>query len=245
MREDLDKKAVKEQLRLPRYFWVIVAAASVAFAAVIGVYISQFGARVADAQEIWGLFGDYVGGTLNPILSFLALIALLITVALQGRQIELSTKELELTRDELRRTADAAIAQAEHFRRQERRTDIYRLIETLAIRINKNFNENRLDEDKSLHWFVSFHDDDSQRNRISTIWAKREKPHSPTARTLRWLETDLERLAHYITQYEEFSDTTELSTPLPNFYRVEFGGMVNVLHKYQMISDFVHEFYCK
>jgi hypothetical protein len=47
-----------------------------------------------------GTFGDFMGGTLNPILSFFALIALLLTIILQSN-------ELEATREELKRSATA------------------------------------------------------------------------------------------------------------------------------------------
>jgi hypothetical protein len=59
------------------------------------------------SQEVWGQFGDFVGGTLNPLLSFFGLIALLVTIALQSKELELSREELKLTRDELKKSADA------------------------------------------------------------------------------------------------------------------------------------------
>lgn len=55
----------------------------------------------------WGAFGDFIGGTLNPLLSFLGLIALLFTIALQNKELSLSKRELELTRQELERSASA------------------------------------------------------------------------------------------------------------------------------------------
>jgi len=45
-----------------------------------------------------GTFGDFVGGTLNPILSFLALLALLLTLAIQIRELKETRRELELSR---------------------------------------------------------------------------------------------------------------------------------------------------
>lgn len=47
-----------------------------------------------------GTFGDFLGGTLNPVLSFLTFMGLLITILLQS-------KELEQTRQELKRSAKA------------------------------------------------------------------------------------------------------------------------------------------
>lgn len=94
--------------------WVIVFAVGV-LSAVFGGYVLFFGRNgVSNDPAVWGQFGDFVGGTANPILSFLTLIALTLTIILQSRQLsissrelELSRNELELTRDELRRSAQA------------------------------------------------------------------------------------------------------------------------------------------
>ncbi|MEZ9345669.1 putative phage abortive infection protein [Vibrio splendidus] len=51
-------------------------------------------------QEQMGVFGDFLGGVLNPILSFLSLIAILLTIILQSR-------ELSETREEIKRSANA------------------------------------------------------------------------------------------------------------------------------------------
>lgn len=50
---------------------------------VAGYYISVFSMHVLADQEKWGQFGDYFGGVLNPILSFFAFIALLVTLRAQ------------------------------------------------------------------------------------------------------------------------------------------------------------------
>lgn len=53
----------------------------------------------------WGTFGDFIGGVLNPLLSFAAFIALLYTIYLQN-------KELGLTRIEVESSNEALISQA-------------------------------------------------------------------------------------------------------------------------------------
>lgn len=65
---------------------ILIAAALFAFLivlAVAGRYISVFSTHVLADQEKWGQFGDYFGGVLNPIFSFLAFIALLVTLRAQ------------------------------------------------------------------------------------------------------------------------------------------------------------------
>lgn len=89
---------------------------------VIGLFIYNFYSYpLAENSEKWGQFGDYIGGTLNPILAFLSFSALLFTIYIQVKQLNfadeqlkrtldelnLSRTELTLTRDELKRSADA------------------------------------------------------------------------------------------------------------------------------------------
>lgn len=70
--------------------------------------------NISKDPAAWGQFGDYVGGILNPVLAFITLIGLFFTIILQGKQLENSRieldqaqAELELTRKELRRQANA------------------------------------------------------------------------------------------------------------------------------------------
>lgn len=46
-------------------------------------YVKAFTTQLSGSQEVWGQFGDYFGGVLNPLLSFFAFSALLYTVFLQ------------------------------------------------------------------------------------------------------------------------------------------------------------------
>lgn len=92
---------------------LLVVAAGIVIA-VAFLYFQEFHGDISSKHDVWGQFGDFFGGTLNPILSFLSLIALVFTVALQSRQLELaheelqnSKAELEATREELKRSADA------------------------------------------------------------------------------------------------------------------------------------------
>ncbi len=67
----------------------------IAFLVVVGVagrYISVFSTSVLVDQEKWGQFGDYFGGVLNPILSFFALLGLMLTLRSQHAESKLSTE---------------------------------------------------------------------------------------------------------------------------------------------------------
>ncbi len=69
-------------------------AGAVAAFLVVGLYVYNFYGPLAGEAERWGQFGDYVGGVLNPIFGFLALVALLATLGLQIRELRISAMEL-------------------------------------------------------------------------------------------------------------------------------------------------------
>jgi hypothetical protein len=80
---------------------VLVTGAILALFGVAAAYFWTFRGAVSDSQATWGLFGDYMGGVLNPIFGLGALFALLYTIVLQ-------VQELHETREEMRKTTDAA-----------------------------------------------------------------------------------------------------------------------------------------
>lgn len=97
-----------------RVSWLIPIA-GVAFFIVIGIFIYIFASKsLTNNIASWGQFGEYVGGTLSPFLSFLVLISLVLTFTLQARQLEIAKQEVEnskqeliATREELKRTSVA------------------------------------------------------------------------------------------------------------------------------------------
>ena len=108
------KLADIDSITLVKWIVRLVIFAVIALVIVIWQYFSHFHEDFATTQDKWGQFGDYLGGTLNPIFGFLGFIVLVLTLALQSRQLELtkievqnSLKELELTREELKRSSDA------------------------------------------------------------------------------------------------------------------------------------------
>jgi uncharacterized membrane protein len=89
--------------------WIVrmVVGAIIAVVFVSGLYFLKFHGDISTGQDIWGQFGDYLGGTLNPIFGFLGLIVLVLTLALQSRQLELAQIEVENSKQELKATRDA------------------------------------------------------------------------------------------------------------------------------------------
>jgi uncharacterized membrane protein len=71
----------------------IISAIAIYIFVVLRIYFTHYKGFSTNAD--WGTFGDYFGGTLNPILSFLSLIAVLYTITLQTHELKLSREEIE------------------------------------------------------------------------------------------------------------------------------------------------------
>lgn len=72
-----------------------LTALGVAIVMVFGVlyaYFHNFSTEVSPKQDVWGQFGDYVGGLLNPTLSFFAFTGLLLTLRMQRVDSEKADK---------------------------------------------------------------------------------------------------------------------------------------------------------
>lgn len=63
------------------------------------MYLYKFGSwpfNLSNDPAVWGQYGDYIGGLLNPIFSSLAFSGLVITIVLQARQIDEGKHNTEL-----------------------------------------------------------------------------------------------------------------------------------------------------
>ena len=84
--------------------------------------LQNFLAKLSDDPATWGTFGDYLGGTLNPIISFLAFIGLLYTIRQQAQ-------EMQATREELKQAAEQQSRQSEIFNLQQFESTFFSLLE--------------------------------------------------------------------------------------------------------------------
>lgn len=83
-----------------------------AFAVVVCSYVANFYAHnFSNSSGDWGTFGDFVGGTLNPLLSFLALIILLRTFSMQKTELDLQKEELKDTKELLKLQTQTQVKQ--------------------------------------------------------------------------------------------------------------------------------------
>lgn len=80
---------------LPR--WLTVGGPIVAITSALvtyAAYFIYFHGTVSAEHDTWGQFGDFVGGVLNPIIGFLAFWLLLVTLILQNKELQNSSREL-------------------------------------------------------------------------------------------------------------------------------------------------------
>lgn len=78
-------------------FVFIVSAITIIF----GAYAWRFYDLPFGDASMWGQFGDYVGGLLNPVLGSVSLLALAYTVYLQNKTLEETRKQLRISQREL------------------------------------------------------------------------------------------------------------------------------------------------
>lgn len=91
------------------------------------VYAAGFNGKIfplAHGRSEWGAMGDFFGGILNPIFSFLGLVMLLATLVQ-------NQKELELSRNELKESTAALAAQATTLERQRFEDTFFSLLDQL------------------------------------------------------------------------------------------------------------------
>ncbi|EPM7951048.1 hypothetical protein [Vibrio parahaemolyticus] len=126
-----------KNIKLSKVLFCIFIVAFFLIITAVTVYFLNFNGSMSNEHERWGTFGDFLGGVLNPALSFLALIALLLTLLLQNRQAEISVKELQLSRTELvdsrMELSRSAKAQEESGKHQSRQVKVQELSTRISV----------------------------------------------------------------------------------------------------------------
>lgn len=92
--------------------------AIILFLITTSLYFYNFHGVFSTAKSDWGTFGDFIGGTLNPLFAFLSLIAIIYTISIQTQELEYSREELKATKDELEKSRIAQEEQSDSFKMQ-------------------------------------------------------------------------------------------------------------------------------
>jgi len=105
------------------FIWMVVAFAAYAW------YFDDY--KIVANSTHWGQFGDFIGGVLNPVMGFLALLGLLWTIAQNQEELYLTRKELRTSAEALVQSNNIAESNAADRAKEERKKDIYRMIKTI------------------------------------------------------------------------------------------------------------------
>jgi uncharacterized membrane protein len=119
LNETLRRMSVILKKWIKEYYLYFIALVGIVFiGATFTTYFYQFSGPLSGSQEVWGWFGDFMGGTLNPILAFLSLIALLFTIRIQSNELKAARQELALTRSTIEAQTSIQDAQREQLEKQ-------------------------------------------------------------------------------------------------------------------------------
>lgn len=170
MRKDLAEKldSFRSKQLMKVLSWIL-GIAVILISGTFLAYFKQFHSGFSLDQGVWGQFGDFMGGTLNPILSFLSLLALVFTVVLQARQLELAHEELqnskaglaamrEAAEQEIKQAREAAELQAKQFREEMIKTELFDMIRFVHSELEHRFKEKAdfSPSNKSFGYYFSY-----------------------------------------------------------------------------------------
>lgn len=62
---------------------------------VVSLYFGKFHGELSGSRAVWGQFGDFVGGSLNPLFGFVSILILVSTLSLQRIELRESRKTAE------------------------------------------------------------------------------------------------------------------------------------------------------
>ncbi|MBO2594440.1 hypothetical protein [Shewanella algae] len=95
---------------------------------ILNLYFTQFGWPLGNKGD-FGAFGDYIGGTLNPILGFITVVLLIWSLRTQQKELALTRQELADTKRETELSRKAMQAQVKHLEREAKLNELMRMLD--------------------------------------------------------------------------------------------------------------------
>lgn len=101
---------------------LLIVSLGLIFTCIIAVLLLEFYFNSINhswfTQENFALFGDFIGGTLNPILGFATVGLLIWSIRLQMKELRLTREELTATKDEAEKSRLALEGQLSHLKEE-------------------------------------------------------------------------------------------------------------------------------
>ncbi|WP_395763624.1 putative phage abortive infection protein [Stutzerimonas balearica] len=113
-----------------------------------GIDIPLLAISNSNTAEHWGQIGDFVGGILNPALSFTAFLTLLYTLKIQSDELKEAREESKAAREDAKSSHKIQEYQTKIFERQSFESAFFGLLNA-HLKITENINY--LDSDNNLH----------------------------------------------------------------------------------------------
>lgn len=79
--------------------WFVIVLCLIALT-ILGFYFANFHGGLSSDNDVWGTFGDYVGGILNPLIAAFAFYLIARTYELQKIELEATRKLLEISTED-------------------------------------------------------------------------------------------------------------------------------------------------
>ena len=117
--------------------WILAFAILLFIALIVFYFINVYNLDTTKKAD-WGTFGDFVGGTLNPIFALFSLFAIIYTIKIQTQELEFSREELEATRKELKESRIAQQEQSESLKLQNEATKLQMFENTFFQLLNQH-----------------------------------------------------------------------------------------------------------
>lgn len=112
-----------------RYMNWILGFAFIFFISVSSFYFVNFNDKLSSSNGDWGTFGDFFGGTLNPLFALLSLLAIIYTIRIQTEELELTRKEMQTSNETLKNQKDIFDKQNNSIQQQTFENTFYKLLE--------------------------------------------------------------------------------------------------------------------
>jgi len=132
----------KNSTKLNFLNWILVIAIILFFGLIVIYYFNIFDLDTTKKSD-WGTFGDFIGGTLNPLFALFSLFAIIYTIKIQTQELEFSREELKATKEELEKSRIAQQEQSESLKLQNEATKLqifentfFKLLDLIIV--NKN-----------------------------------------------------------------------------------------------------------
>ena len=81
-----------------RYVWIALVLVAIVYLSFFINFSYHLNYKISNDSTQWGQFGDYVGGLLNPVLSFISMVLLIQSLNIQTQTNEKTIEELKLTK---------------------------------------------------------------------------------------------------------------------------------------------------